>query len=124
MRRQTLPRQSAHIVDFLTILWKNASKRSERKKGKLLLMVLHLTKIRIVQHGNALDADLKIILSQNVPNHQKKVRKDASLKKLIKKLIVHATTAMMTMNIRYTHIWHECLVMINAKVKTMAKVCN
>ena len=42
-------------------LWGNVSKRSERKKRKLVLLVLHLTKIRIVQLGNALDADLKII---------------------------------------------------------------
>ena len=28
MRKQTLPRQSAHIVAFLTILWENVSKRS------------------------------------------------------------------------------------------------
>ena len=61
MIRKTLPRQSAYIVNLITILWKNVSKRSERKKRKLVLLVLHLTKIRIVQHGNALDADLKII---------------------------------------------------------------
>ena len=34
MKKQTLPRQSAHIVDFLTILWKNVLKRSEKKKEK------------------------------------------------------------------------------------------
>ena len=84
MKKQTLPRQSAHIVDFLTILWKNVSKGSERKRRKLARLVLHLTKIRIVQHGNALDADLKIILSQNVPSHLKKVRKDAILTNLSK----------------------------------------
>ena len=39
----------------------NSSKISERKKKKLVLLVLHLTNIRIVQLGNALDADLKII---------------------------------------------------------------
>ena len=39
----------------------NASKRSERKKRNLVLLLLHLTKIRIVQHGDALDEDLKII---------------------------------------------------------------
>ena len=60
-RKQSLPRQSAHIVDFLTILWKNVSKRLEKKYRKLVLLVLCLTKIQIVQLGNALDADLKII---------------------------------------------------------------
>ena len=34
MKKQTLPRQSAHILDFLTILWKNVLKRSEKKKEK------------------------------------------------------------------------------------------
>ena len=75
-----MPRQSAHIVDFLTILWKNVSKIPEKKKRKLVLLVLRLTKMQMLQLGNALDADLKTILSQNVPSHLKTVRKDASLK--------------------------------------------
>ena len=50
--------------------------------------------------------------------------KDASLNVLKKKVIVHATTANMTMTIRYTHLWHECLVMTNAKVKNMVTVRN
>ena len=33
-----------------------------------------------------------------------------------RKVIVHATTEKITMTIRYMHIWHECLVMTNAKV--------
>ena len=61
MKKQTLTRQSAHIVELITIMWKNVSKRWERKKRKLVLLVLHLTKIWIVQLRNALDADLKII---------------------------------------------------------------
>ena len=39
---------SAHIVDFLTILWKNVLKISEKKKRKLVLLVLRLTKFQIV----------------------------------------------------------------------------
>ena len=85
MRKQIMPRQSAHIVDFLTILWENVSKRSEKKKRKLVLLVLRLTKIQIVQLENVLDADQKIILSQNIPSHLKTVRKDASLTNLRKK---------------------------------------
>ena len=119
-----MSRKSAHIVDLITILWKNVSKRSESKKRKLVLLVLRQTKIQIFQLGNALDADLKIILSQSFPSHLNTVRKYASLKNLRKKLIVHATTAMMKMTLRYTHLWHECLVMTNAKVKTMATVRN
>ena len=124
MIRQNLSRQSAHIVDFLTILWENESKISEKIKRKLVLLVLRQTKIRIVQLGNALDADLKIILSQNVPSHLNTVRKDASLRNLRKKVIVRATTAMMKMTIGYMHLWHECLMMKNAKVKTMVTVHN
>ena len=45
MKKQTLPRQSAHIVDFLTILWKLFLKRTEKKKRNLVLLVLRHTKI-------------------------------------------------------------------------------
>ena len=111
MKKQTLPRKIAHIVNFLTILRKNVLERSEKKKRKLVLLVLSQTKIQIVQIGNALDADLKIILSQNVPNHIKTVRKTASLTKLRKREIVQKTTATMTMTLKYTHLWHEFLMM-------------
>ena len=124
MKRQTLPRQSAHIVDFLTILRKNVFKRSEKKKRKLVLLVLRQTKIQIVQLRNAVDADPKIILSQNVPNHLKTVRKDASLTKLRKRAIVRKTIATMTMTLKYTHLWNECLMMTQAKTKIMAIVRN
>ena len=73
---------------------------------------------------NALDADLKILLSQNVPSQLKTSRKDASLKNLWKKLIVHATTVMMKMTLTYRHLWHECLMKKNAKVNIMAIVRN
>ena len=119
-----MPRQSAHIVDLITILWKNVTKILEKKKRKLVLLVHSLTKIRIVQLGNALDTDLKIILSQNVPSHLKTVRKDASMTNLRNKVVMRATTAMMTMTIRYTHLWHECLMMTYAKIKIMAIVRN
>ena len=36
-------------------------KKIRKEKKTLVLLVFHLTKIRIVQLGNALDADLKII---------------------------------------------------------------
>ena len=37
-------------------------------------------------------------------------------KKLMRKAIVHATTAKITMTIRYTHLWHECLAITNSKL--------
>ena len=101
-----------------------SSKGSERKTKKLAQLVFHITEIRIVRLGNVIDADLKIILSQNIPSHIKTVRKDASRYILMKKVIVNATTAKMTMTIRYTHLWHECLVMMNEKVKSMVTVLN
>ena len=71
MKKQTLPRQSSHIVDLLTILWEIFSKRSDKKNRKLVLLVLRQTKIQIVQLENALDAAPKIILLLNVQNHLK-----------------------------------------------------
>ena len=58
----------------------------------------------------------------NVPFHQKIMRNDVSKYILMKKVIVHATTAKMKMTIRCTHLWHKCLVMTNAKVESMVTV--
>ena len=58
------------------------------------------------------------------PNPPKDSEKRCKSENLSKMLIVYATIAMMTMTIRYTHLWHECLVMINAKVNTMVRVRN
>ena len=78
--------------------------------------MFRITGIWNVCLGNTLDVDLNITLSQNVPSHQKIMKNGESKYILMKKLIVHATTAKITMTIRYTHLWHECLVMTNAKV--------
>ena len=99
-------------------------KKTEIKRRKLAMLVLRLTKIWIVQLGNALDVDPKTILLQNVPNHLKTVRKDASLTKLRKRAIVRKKTATMTMTLKYTHLWHECLIMTYAKTKILAIVRN
>ena len=69
-----------------------------------------------VRLRNALDVDLNITWSQNVPSHQNITRNGESKYVLMKKVIVHATTAKITMTIRYTHLWQECLVLTNAKV--------
>ena len=55
------------------------------------------------------------------PKDSEKRRKSEKSKK---KVIVHATTVIVTMTLKYTHLWHECLVMTNAKVKTMTTVRN
>ena len=36
-KKQNLPRQSAHILDLLTLLWKNVSKIIGKRKRKLVL---------------------------------------------------------------------------------------
>ena len=86
--------------------------------------MFHLTENRNIRLRNALDVDLKITLSQNVPSHQKIMRNGEGKYVLIKKVIVHAATAKIAMTIRYTHLWHECLAMKNAKVKRMVTVRN
>ena len=105
-------------------LRKNVSKGLDRKSRKLAQLMFHLTGIRNFCLINALYVDLRITWSQNVPSHQKIMRNDVSKYVLMKKLIVHATTAKMTMTIRYTHLWHECLVMTNAKLESMVTVRN
>ena len=71
-----------------------------------------------------LDVYLKITRSQNVPSHQKIMKKGERKYVLMKKVIVHATTAKITMTRRYTHLWHECLAMTNVQVKIMVTVRN
>ena len=55
------------------------------------------------------------------PKDSDKRRKSEKSKE---KLIVHATTAMMTMTLKYTHLWHECIMMTYATTKIMAIVRN
>ena len=43
---------------------------------------------------------------------------------LIKRLIVHATTAKTTVTKRYMHLWHICLAMTNIQVEIMVIVCK
>ena len=51
-----------------------------------------------------LDVDLKITLLQNVQIHQSKMRNVEIKYVLMKKVIVHATTARITVTKRYMHI--------------------
>ena len=119
VKEHMLFRKNAHFLEVTIILGKNASKGLERKSRNLVRLMFHLTGIQNVRLRNAFDAELKITWSQNVPIHQKIMRNNVSQYVLIKKVIMHATTAKMTMTIRYNHLWHECLVMTNAKVESM-----
>ena len=60
VKEQFIFRQSAHFVEVTIMLRKNASKGQERKRRKLAQLMFHLTEIRNVRLGNALDVDLKI----------------------------------------------------------------
>ena len=77
-----------------------------------------------VRLGNALDVDLKITLSKNVPSHQKIMGNGKIKYVLMKRVIVHVTTEKTTMAIRYKHLWHVCLAMTNVQVKIMVTVRN
>ena len=59
MREHTLFSKSAHFVEVIIILRKNASKGLERKRRKLARLMFHLTEIRNVRLGTALDVDLR-----------------------------------------------------------------
>ena len=65
--------------------------------------------------------DHLIVICPNPPKDSEKRRKSENPRK---RVIVHVTTEMMTMTLKYTHIWHKCLMMTNAKIKIMAIVRN
>ena len=77
-----------------------------------------------IRLGNALDVDLNISLLQNFQSHQKIIKNGESNYVLIKKEIVHATTAKITVTKRYMHLSHVCLEMTNVQVKIMVAVRN
>ena len=86
--------------------------------------MFHPIDMQNVRLGNALDVDLNITRSKNFPSHQKITRNGKGKYVLMKKAIVHATTAKIKTAIRYTHLWHECLAMTNVQVKSMVTVRN
>ena len=84
---------------------------------------------KIVKYGDSSQltnraVDLKITLSQNVPSHHKIMINGEGKYVLMKRVIMHATTAKITMTIRYMHLWHICLAMTNVQVKSMVTVRN
>ena len=111
-------------MDLITILQKNVSIGLKNKRRNLAQLMFHLTKIRNVRLGNALDVDLKITWSQNVPSHQNIIRIGEIKYVLNKEVILHATMTKIAMTIKYTHLWHKCIVMTNAKVESTVIVRN
>ena len=55
------------------------------------------------------------------PKYSEKRRKSEKSKE---KGIVRKTIATMITTLKYTHLWHECLMITNAKIKIMAIVRN
>ena len=60
VREHTMFSKSAHFVEVIIILQKKNPKGLERKRRKLARLMFHLTVIRNVHLGNALDVDMKI----------------------------------------------------------------
>ena len=79
---------------------------------------------RNVRLVNALDVDLKITWLQNVQSHQKIMKNGDSKYVLMKKVIVHASTAKIAVTKRYMHLWHVYLAIAKVQVKIMVTVCN
>ena len=124
MKKQTLPRQSAHIVDFLTILWGNVLKISEKKNINLVLLVLHQKKNSDRPARKCFRCGSEDHLIAKCPKPPKDSEKRRKSDKSKKKVIVRKTTAMMTMTLNYTHLWHKYLLKTNTKIKIMAIVRN
>ena len=64
------------------------------------------------------------LMEKNIRSHQKISRNGESKYGLMKKAIVNATTAKITMTKRYIHLWHICLVMTNVLVEILVTVSN
>ena len=116
--------QSTHFVEVLITLQKNVSKGSDRKRKKLLRLLIQTIDKWDGRHGNVLDVDLKITKLQNFRNHQRKMRKGESNYVLMQKGIVHWKTTKITVTKRYMHQLHEFLVMTNVRVEILVIVGN
>ena len=100
------------------------SKGQESKRKNIARLMLWTIYERNVGLRNALDVDLKITCSQNVQSHQK-ITKNGEIKYvLMKKVIMHATTAKITATKGYMHLWYECLAMMNVIVNILEIVRN
>ena len=124
VKEHMLFRQSAHFVEVKITLQKDASKGQERKRKKLARMIFHRIDNWNVRLVNALDVDLKITFLQNFQNHQNIMKNGKSKYVLMKRVIVHVTTAKITVTKIYMHIWHVCLTRTNVQVKIIVTVYN
>ena len=119
-----MSRKSAIFVDVPTILQKCISKGSERKIKKLVRLVIQITDIRNVHLGNILDVDLNITYLLNVRSQLNRMINGEIKYVSMKKLIVHVTTAKISIIKMYMHIWHVCLIITNVSVRSPVTVRN
>ena len=93
------------------------SKGSERKREKLVSLVVWTTDIQRARLEKDLDADLRIISLLNFKSHLNIIISGKSKYVLMNEVTVHrrknAATAKITMIKRYMHLWHVCLIMMN-----------
>ena len=101
-------RQSAPFVEVLITLQKDASNNRQTER----------TPMKSFRYGS------EDPLITKFPKPPKDNEKHKNKYVLIKKVIVHATTAKITVNKRYMHLWHLCLVIMNVQVEILVTVCN
>ena len=78
VKQQTLFRQSALLVEVLITLQKNISKGSDRKKKKLVRLVIPTKDKQNGHLENVLDVDIKITKLKNDQRNQRKTRNGKS----------------------------------------------
>ena len=95
-----------------------------QEKEKLVRLVIPTTDKRNGHPENVLDVDMKTTYLKMFQIHQKIIRNGENKTVLMKKVIVHATTAKITAAKRYMNLWHVFLVMTNVLVGISVTVHN
>ena len=111
-------------MEVLITLQKNVSIESEKKSKNLVRLVIKTTVRRNICLGIFFRCVSEDHLISKCPKPPKKNEKRQKQKNLMKKVIVHATTAKITVTKGYMHLWHACMVMTNVLVEMLVTVCN
>ena len=121
MRGHTLSRKSAHVVDLITILRKNVSKGLDRKRKKLVRLVLWTTDEQN-GHLEMFRCGYEYHLTAKCPKPPKENEKRRKQVRFNEKL--HMTTAKIKMTNIYMHLWHACLIILYVSVEILVTVHN
>ena len=107
--------QSALLAEVPTLLQKQISKYSERRRKKLVRMKIQKTDRHNQHSANVSYADLKITSFLNVQSHLKRMRNGRSKSESVKEVIVYCknntTMVIIKTTKRYMHLWYVCLIM-------------